>query len=287
MMERPIIVIGSGRSGSTAFARVLANHGRLVYMSQLTSKLPRLLFLSRFYLRLTQLPIVGSSLRRVFKMAEAYSLWNIMAENFARPRRNIDGNDVLAGDDETIRKTLDKLSVKKNSRLLIKITGWPRIGYLLKVFPDAVFINVIRDGRAVANSLMNSDFWWGRKGPVGWRLGPLPEDQEKIYEKHGRSLTALAGIYWNILMEATEDDINRFKPSLINVRYEDFCSNKIELMKKVCDFCNLDWNARFEREVTLKRLENNNFKWQTELDEKDRAILNDVTLDWRKKLGYL
>jgi hypothetical protein len=256
-------------------------------MTQLTSRIPGLLFLSRFYLRLTKIPVIGTSFGKIFKMAEAYSLWNRMAHNFSRPKKNIDGDDVSPGDDMKIRKTLDKLSINRNSRLIIKLTGWPRIGYLLKVFPDAVFINVVRDGRAVAYSLLNSDFWWGRKGPEGWRLGSLTEEQNVLYEKHDKSLVALAGIYWNIIMNAVDKDIERFKPALINIKYEEFCENPMEIMNGVCEFCGLEMYDKFKKSVKKIKTKNMNYKWASELSAKDASILNDVTSKWCRQFGYI
>lgn len=286
MMKRPIIVIGSGRAGSTIFSRTLSRHKSFVYMSQITTRLPRLMFLSRWYLRFSKLPIIGLFVHKIVKLAEAYPLWNIIAKCFARPMRNIDENDVKPEDAQRIRHTLNKLSIGKDSRLLIKITGWPRMGYLLKVFPDAIFVHIVRDGRAVANSLINSDFWWGEKGPEGWRLGPLPESQIKLYEKHNKSIIALAGIYWNILMDSTEKDFNKYKPKHITVKYEDFCKNQLETTRFVCDYCGINWSEKFEKSVKSQKIDNMNYKWTKHLSKQDVDILNDVTKLQRNKLGY-
>lgn len=286
MIKKPIIIVGSGRSGSTAFARTLSNHRDLVYMTQLTSKIPRFLFLSRLYLRITKLPVIGNPARKIFKLAEAYSLWDRVAGNFSRPRRNIRGEDVLDGDDIRIRKTLAKLLINENSRLLLKLTGWPRIGYMLKIFPDAVFINVQRDGRAVAYSLMNSDFWLGSKGPEGWRLGLLPEDQQRKYVKYNKNLVALAGIYWNILMDALEKDVKDLSPGIMDVKYEEFCFDIKNTMKTVCDFCDLEWYDGFEKSISKNKMVNMNYKWKSELSAEDAEILRNVTSEWCEKLGF-
>ena len=77
---------------------------------------------------------------------------------------------------------MKQLLVRKRNRLLIKITGWPRIGYLNEIFSDAKFIHILRDGRAVANSLINVEFWRGWQCPQNWRFGRLTEKQQKEWE---------------------------------------------------------------------------------------------------------
>lgn len=60
---------------------------------------------------------------------------------------------------------LSKTLTKKRNRLLFKITGWPRVGFLHEIFEDAKFIHLIRDGRAVAYSLLQQPWWEGWRGP--------------------------------------------------------------------------------------------------------------------------
>lgn len=90
-------------------------------------------------------------------------------------------------------------------RLLIKITGWSRIGFLSNIFPTAKFIHLIRDGRAVANSLVNVDWWSGWKGPQNLRWGKLTPTQEEEWKTHNKSFIALVAIEWKILLDAVED----------------------------------------------------------------------------------
>src|SRR5213078_3203453 len=97
---------------------------------------------------------------------------------------------------------LARILGRRRHRLLVKITGWPRVGYLRAIFPDARFIHLIRDGRAVANSLIHTDFWRGWAGPSKWQWGEMGAEHHEEWERHGRSFVALAGIQWKIMMGA-------------------------------------------------------------------------------------
>jgi hypothetical protein len=71
----------------------------------------------------------------------------------------------------------------------------PRISFLYAIFPDARFVHVLRDGRAVANSRLNASFWKGWHGLNIWG-GQMPEHYRQEWERHRRSFVALAGIEW-------------------------------------------------------------------------------------------
>ena len=89
---------------------------------------------------------------------------------------------------------LAELVTRKRHRLLVKNTGWPRVSSLAETFPDAKFIYMYRDGRAVASSMMKVDFWWDWSGPWSWRRGGLNPALQKDWERLDRSFVALAAI---------------------------------------------------------------------------------------------
>ena len=87
---------------------------------------------------------------------------------------------------------------------LHKFTGWPRAGFLHVAFPEARYANVIRDGRAVANSWLQMPWWRGYQGPEHWHFGPLSPEHAEAYERSRRSYVVLAGLAWVLLMDAFE-----------------------------------------------------------------------------------
>ena len=89
---------------------------------------------------------------------------------------------------------MDQLIRSPRDRLLIKVAGWPWVGFFHVIFSDAKLIHVVRDGRAVANSLLNEAWWWGWRGPQNWRWGEMSAADHVTWQEHGRSFVAFTGL---------------------------------------------------------------------------------------------
>lgn len=287
MIEKPIFVVGAGRSGSTLFHQMFTEHPRLSWMSTLCDRHPDHLGYHRALMRAIDLPGAGPLLRRRWESAECYDFWNRFYRGFAQPCRDLRADDATPRAIAALRRAAAPLVTGRRPRLLAKITGWPRLGFLHAVFPDARFIHVYRDGRAVANSLLQVDFWRGWQGPAQWRWGPLDDEDQREWESHDRSFVALAAIQWKILMRAA-DAAKRSIPasSLMDVRYEDFAERPVGMFREVGEFCGLDPDARFERALGRYRVESANYKWQQDLDPAQQAVLLAVLGENLVRYGY-
>jgi hypothetical protein len=180
-----------------------------------------------------------------------------------------------------------ELFTPRRRRLLHKITGWPRIGFLRELFPDARFIHICRDGRAVANSLLEVDFWRGWCGPERWRWGELTGSQRAEWERHGRSFIALAGLQWKLLMDATAEAASRIPSGqFMQLRYEDFVSDPVQHFRNVAAFCGLEWLPRFEKAIAAYELRSANDKWRRDLTAEQQAVLQSVLGESLAKYGY-
>jgi hypothetical protein len=287
MIDRPIFVVGAGRSGSSLFHQIFTEHPRVAWMSTLCDRHPDNPRYHRALMRGIDFPVVGSLLRRRWESAECYGFWDHFYRGFSQPCRDLYAEDATPHAIAALRRAVAPLVTARRSRLLTKITGWPRLGFLHAVFPDARFINVYRDGRAVANSLLQVDFWRGWQGPNQWRWGELDPAWRAEWQAHNYSFVALAGIQWKILMRAL--DVARQKvpaKSFLDVRYEDFAAHPVETFRQVADFCGLESTAGFERAVASYKIESANYKWQRDLNPEQQATLHAVLAESLAKYGY-
>jgi hypothetical protein len=286
-LQKPIIIVSVGRSGSTVFHQILSKHPHLAWLSRLNNDFPEKPAVNRLFMKAIDLPLIGKMLTSVAHPAECSSFWDYYCKGFRRPCRDLTADDVT-NKPRQIRDVFSAMLTNRRNHLLLKITGWPRIGFLHEIFPDAKFIHILRDGRAVANSLLSQPWWWGWGGPENWRWGQLAPSQRQEWEGHNKSFIALAAIEWKILMDAFENAVaNLGCDNYLVLKYEDLCVSPVEQTKRAVEFCELEWSTEFKSSVKRLCLKNANYKWQKEFTEKQKKILEDVLGSYLIKYEYL
>lgn len=276
-LSKPIIVIGLGRSGSSIFHEMFSFHPQLAWLSSLCDRNPSDLGSNHNLMKFIDAPLIGSLLQKKYAPEECYQFWEYHCRGFRTPCRDLEDFDVSSKAKKSIHKALTQTLTSERSRLLLKVTGWPRIGYLKELFADAIFIHVKRDPRAVANSLLNVDWWWGWRGPQNWRWGMLDEKYQRLWEQHNKSFVALAGIECLIYQEALEKGKKLINTeNFVEVDYEIFCEQPLDVFKNVVDICGLNWTPDFEKSVTGTQVRSSNFKWKQDLSVIQQRILESV-----------
>jgi omega-hydroxy-beta-dihydromenaquinone-9 sulfotransferase len=286
-IDRPIFIVGTGRCGSTAFHRLLALHPEVMWLSGMAYLFPRRPSWNRMAVSAMGNPL----LRRVFggkiRPGEQYRFWDEHAYGFSEPFRDLVAADVTARVKKHVRSAIAPMLTGSRSRLLAKITGWPRIGFLNEIFEDARFIHIVRDGRAVASSLLHIDFWSGWKGPDGWRAGKLSPQDQAIWEASGRSFVTLAGLEWRIQMRAMEAASRSLSPAqFLEIKYEEFCDHPLETCRRVLEFSELPESAGFTHQVQAASIRNMSSRWRNDLTPAQQALLDDLLSDDLQRYGY-
>jgi hypothetical protein len=239
-------------------------------------------------MQILDLPLPGGYLRKLIYPVEAYRFWEYHCPGFGEPCRDLLKEDVTPRSRRVVRSVMAQMLTSRRDRLIVKITGWPRIGFLKEIFPDSRFIHVYRDGRAVANSCLAVSWWSGWRGPGGWRWGELSPELGEKWERYDRSFVALAGIQWGILMSAHKEAKQRIAPnSLLEVRYEEMCRDPIGTFRLVAEFCELEWSPRYEAIIQELSFENTNYKWQEQLSIEQQRILDECLRQTLREYGYV
>ncbi len=284
---KPIFVIGTGRCGSTIFHQIFSYHSQVAWLSRTCEMYPQHPHRNYLAMRLLDAPLPQKYLRKLIYPVEAYNFWDNYCYGFGEPMRDLLKEDVLPITKKRLQKVMASMLTENRARLLIKITGWSRIGFLKEIFPDAKFIHIYRDGRAVVNSWLNVDWWQGWHGPHHWQWGQLSPQQEQLWHRHNQSFVALGGILWDILMTATDKAKELIPPEdYLEIRYEDFCQQPVKLFQQAVDFCDLAWSSEFETAIHSFKMESADYKWKEQLTLPQQQILNASLRDALQRYGY-
>ncbi|MDL1957456.1 MAG: sulfotransferase [Candidatus Desulfofervidus auxilii] len=301
-MKEPIFLIGMGRSGTTVLAEAISIHKDLGWISKYLEIFPWLPYLS-FLNKLVDIPFLGVYLRGKKRQSkglisfirrflpycvENYNVW----EKFCGKKFSFDylaHQKASKAEKEAIIKyvrTLLRFQGKK--RFFAKFTGPPRICFLQSIFPDAYFIHIIRDPRAVVNSLLKVKFWregGGLERP--WWQG-LPEEYIKEWEKRNRSPVALAALQWKRVVSLTWEEKKYVQHGhFIEIRYEDFVEKPHEYLTEVFHKVGLEDSPEAHKYISsIGKLRNMNYKYKKDLSKEDIKLIEEITRDVANKAGY-
>ncbi len=287
MITEPIVLFGAPSSGTSIIHDVFVRHESVAFLNwRAVGSQPGRPDRMRWLLRAIDAPLVGDLLGRRVHPGECYAFWHLHFGGFSRPHRDLGAIDLS----ERVRKSLiaafEEIPTERRNRLVLKVTGWPRVGFLDALFPDAHFVHIVRDGRSVANSLISRPFFDGWYGPTSWRFGELPKDQEVIWRRHGQSFVALAGIAWNLLERAAEEAREIVgEGRMTDLRYEDFCREPARSIAEVFQVLSMSASRKVDAYAAAARISERK-TWDRDLTpsqiETLEAVLDDSLMKkWR------
>lgn len=151
-----------------------------------------------------------------------------------------------------------------------------KVDELHKIFPDARFINILRDGR---------DVYWSLKKRLS-----------------GRKNIAVAAIEWRYKVKKAEEAFSRLPPGrALNVRFEDILLNPQPKIKEICDFLGVQYEdgmlefyksshkfiGEHHSELIFKPISDSSAaKWKKKLSPSDNRLFEFIAYDCLKKHGY-
>lgn len=285
-------VVGTGRCGSSLVQEVLARHPQVGFVSNVDDRLP--------------MPGIGSTLnnslyRRVpesltrkgrvrYAPSEGYrALSREVSPQVVAPFRDLLASDVTPWLSDRFRRFFGARAAAQGKPVFLhKFTGWPRAGFIAEVLPESRFVHVVRDGRAVANSLLQTSWWKGFAGPDAWGWGPLPAEYRTEWEDSGRSFVLLAGLQWKMLLDAAEAALSLIPPERVQtMRYEDFVSDPRSRLAELLGFLGLEWDQVFEEQVGRLTITPDRLRsYERDLTPEQVGLLDKSLAGHLGRLGY-
>jgi hypothetical protein len=237
LLRKPIIIFGTGRSGTTIISDIIFQHEDLAWHNNFQELAPftplvnylRRVFDNKWWRKIGMNTQNNKSLLiwLAFRPIERYTFW----EKITGPRIDFSRGfllDTKATDSERsrIRKFFAKMvKYQKRRRLAFKITGPSRMEYMMSLFPDAVFVNVTREPLGTVRSWLEVNFWQDKGKTQLWWTGAYSPEEEAMAEELSSKPELITAFQYRKLSETTAYEIEKMKPEIYEVRYEDFVKN--------------------------------------------------------------
>ena len=170
-----VFVLGTGRCGSSLLHEIVAQHEDVGFISNLDDRLPLPPAVGRWNGPLyRRVPLSMTEKGRLrFAPSEGYRvLSRQVSPVIATPVRDLLASDASPWLAARFARFFETRAAAQNRDVFLhKFTGWPRARFIDAALPETRFIHVIRDGRAVASSLLQMPWWRGYRRADGMGLG--------------------------------------------------------------------------------------------------------------------
>ena len=295
-----LFLIGAPRSGTSLLYKILCLHPDVSWVSNWVRRFPNVLSLAA----LNRVPPRLPRLRRkvwfgndsnAYVYGEPRSMWrrsfpmpvegeplfercgipDDVASRRSQPsERSHQISDLRAAVATICRFSGASLFVNK------RIANNRRIPLLVDAFPRARFVDMVRDGRAVAYSLSRVDWWpdsslWWHPGtPRGWAA-------------EGGDPWELCARSWVEEIEAIRQGLDVVPPEqVLQVSYEDLVADPLATLDSLVQFAGLDRDQRWSREVEELEFPDRNERWRGGLSTADKAVIEDIQSETLTRFGY-
>lgn len=281
-IDRPVFVLGCGRSGTTVVYDVLSEHEHLAWFSNYTQRTgsPRLAALSR----IRRFPDLTGRLGRFApRPHEGHMLWDACtpSKNAAVRNAPLLAEHLLPDEVTRMRALISgHLRFQGRPRFINKNTrNARRIEYLGRAFPDALFVHVARAPRPAVASLLRVHFW--PTLPIWWEGDRTP--QQLVAE--GRDEVRLAAEFWNRELWQIRTDAERIgHERCLVVRYEDMVRAPIDTFEQMLEFLQLPPSRRVAAAVNRLGIEDRNRGSKNAFSDQQLRDIAELT---RAEAGYL
>ncbi len=279
----PIIIVAAGRSGSKMLRSIIGSHPDVAYF-------PR-------------------EINYIWRHGNTTFPTDELRPEHARPE--------IA---RYVRKRFWQFGRSRGAKRVLEKTcaNSLRVEFVHAIFPEAIIIHLVRDGRAVAESarrrwlarpelkyLLEKARWvpvqdipyYGvrflkfqikrvnnhSKAPASW--GPRFEGLDELVRE--KSLIEVCGIQWRVCVEAAEAALSRLPAhQVLTIRYEDLVRSPLDVSAQVFDRVGLDFatesQAFIQDFVTTSNLD----KWRQRLSDEDVRLLSPHIETTLERFGY-
>ena len=261
LLEKPVILFGSGRSGTTIISEILFQHEHFAWHNNYQEIFPlvpqinylRRLFDNKWWRLVGFWNFVGVSKNTrqnrskqllnlaLFSPIERYHFWEkITGNRIDFSRGFLLDTQATPEEKKHIRSFLAKqVKYQGRKRLIMKFTGPARLEYLSSIFPDALFINIVREPVATVRSWLEVGFWQTKGINRLWWVGAYSPEEEEEAEKLKNEPALITAFQYKKLMETTAYEIKKLGLTVYECHYENFVKEPYKFIQNLMSFIQL------------------------------------------------
>ncbi|MEP6513306.1 MAG: sulfotransferase [Parafilimonas sp.] len=269
LLEKPIIIFGTGRSGTTIISDIIFQHEDLAWHSNYQELFPK--FAGVNYLRRLfdnkMWRLIGMNTQNnksffnyvCFRPIERYNFWQALTGPRIEFARNfLIDEKATAEEKKNIRTFFAKMvKYQKRKRLAFKITGPSRMEYLSSIFPDALFVNIVREPVATVRSWLEVQWSNQITDQLWWTGAYSPAEEAQAKELSGNP-ALFAAFQYKKIMETTDDEIKKVNPNICVISYEEFVNDPNGVVAKLMNFLKLNPSKLIDEYMTKISVKNRN-----------------------------
>jgi hypothetical protein len=214
-IERPIFILGCGRSGTTILGTALSCHPQVTYLNE-----PRKLWAA------------------YFPETDLYAPEGKLVLN---------AQDTTAARSEKLRRLFKYETIKTKKPVLVEklpLNSF-RLSFIYEIFPDARFVHIVRNGLEVAKSiekLANKGNWFGNKDHKWNQLANYAASRDSTANLpdlcHGNYEKGL--LEWRLSTEAIYSFFQQVsEDSIWEITYDDLVENPVQTLNKTLSYIGL------------------------------------------------
>lgn len=263
---KPVFIIGTGYSGTSILYKMLAMHPDFAWFSQYSLRggdipgrfrLPFYQYFNRILRLIFSHPWEKEEgpIKIIPRSGEAHQIWEYVFPKYL----NLSREEYI----NRLKKVLEAEYKDWGKKFILtkSIRFRKYLPIIESIFPQAKFIHIIRDGRAIT---ISRKYKGSDKKPTEIfvkRATAWAEAIEKINQQKG-------------------------KIDMFELRYEDFCTDIRGYLKKILEFAGLDIK-KFPFNKCPKTLDSTNEKWFKMATSEEIALFGNIQKEILKKYGYL
>jgi hypothetical protein len=183
---------------------------------------------------------------------------------------------------QALRRALSSIRKASGGSVLInkRIANNLRIAFLAAAYPEARFVSLVRDGRAVALSLSRVDWW--PEGNVWW-YGGTPRD----WAAKGGDPWELCARNWVEELDVMDRGLDLIPTDqVLRLSYESFVDDPRSTLGRIAGFAGLPDDEGWRTAISALSFPDRNEAWRTTLDAGAVETITQIQAEQLKAHGY-